>query len=171
MNLNYSYREGEKININVNGAVAYTTVSSADMNLENNGFSFNGGMSISGALWKKATLSFDSYIFGGDVMLQSKRPVMFFSAIGFRQRLLKDKLVFSFSVRDPFKATKTFEYESSDLTYKMNTKSIMYSRSANFSLFWRFGKFNVTVRKARKSATDDKIGGNNPAATTTTATP
>lgn len=171
MNLNYSYREGEKININVNGAVAYTTVSSADMNLENNGFSFNGGMSISGALWKKATLSFDSYIFGGDVMLQSKRPVMFFSAIGFRQRLLKDKLVFSFSVRDPFKATKTFEYESSDLTYKMNTKSIMYSRSANFSLFWRFGKFNVTVRKARKSATDDKIGGGNPAATTTTATP
>ena len=170
MNVNYSYRAGEKLNLNVNGAVSYTTVSSADMNLENDGFSFNGGMSASAALWKKATISFDSYIFGGDISLQSKRPLMLFTGIGFRQRLLNDKLTFSISVRDPFSATKTFEYDSSDLTYRMNSKSIMYSRSANFSLFWRFGKFNVNVRKARKSATDDKIGGGNPAATTT-ATP
>jgi outer membrane receptor protein involved in Fe transport len=170
MNLNYSYRAGEKLNINLNGAVAYTTVSSADMNLENDGFSFNGGMSLSAALWKKATISFDSYLFGGDVSLQSKRPLMVFTGVGFRQRLLNDKLTFSISVRDPFSATKTFEYDSNDLTYKMNSKSIMYTRSATFSLFWRFGKFNVNVRKARKSATDDKIGGSNPAATTT-ATP
>jgi hypothetical protein len=44
----------------------------------------------------------------------------------------------------------------------------MIQRSANFSLFWRFGKFNVNVKKARKSATDDKMTGGATTGGTTT---
>ncbi len=169
LNVNYSYRAGEKLNVYVNGSFAYTTISSEEKNLKNSGFNYNGGFGGSMALWKKATVNINGYVYGGNISLQSKYPVNYTTSIGLSQRFFKDKLTLSAYVREPFSKIKTYSYDSSDNTYKMHSESSTYQRSANFSLFWRFGKFNVNLKKARRSSTDDKMTGG--AATGGTTTP
>lgn len=89
------------------------------------------------------------------------------TSFGFSQRFLKDKLTFSVYISEPFTKTKKFIYDSQDVTYKMHSENISYRRSASFSLYWRFGKFNVNVKKARKSSVDDKMSGGTQGGTTT----
>ncbi len=164
LGINYSYRSGQKFSVNVNGQVAYTTVSSDEFELKNDGFSFNGGVSGNAALWEKASFNFNFYLFGGDVSLQSQNPVLYFTSFSISQRFLKDNLTFSINVREPFDKYKVFKYDSRDNTYSMHNRYSMLQRSAGFSLFWRFGKYDVRVKKARRSIVDDKLGGSNPAA-------
>jgi len=159
LNANYSYRYGEKFNVYVNGAVSYAAVSSEELDLDNNGFNINGTLGGSVGLWKKATFNFSAYLFGGNVSLQYKQPLYSSTSFGVSQKFLKDKLTFSIYLQEPFSKTKVYKYDSSDATFKMHSESANYTRSANFSLFWRFGKFNATVKKARKMATDDKMSG------------
>lgn len=163
---NYSYRSGEKFNLYLNGAVAYTSISSPEFNLSNDGLSYYGGAGLSASLWKKGSVNLNGFVYGGDVSLQSRNPVNYTSSFGLSQRFFNDKLTFSLYVSEPFSKTKVYKSESKDITYSMNSENRYVRRSANFSLYWRFGKFNVNVKKARKSATDDKIGGS-PAGTTT----
>lgn len=168
LNLNYSYRAGEKFNVYINGYVAYSVISSAELELTNRGFNYNGGFGASAALWKKATINFSAYVYGGNISLQAQSSISYSSSFGISQRFFKDKLSLSVFVSEPFSAKKTYSYDSEDTTYKMHGESISYQRSANFSLFWRFGKFNVNVKKARKSGTDDKMSGGATTGGTTT---
>jgi outer membrane receptor protein involved in Fe transport len=62
MDINFSFRSGQRLSININGAVAYTKVSSQDLNLENDGFNFNGGASCNTALWKGGMLNLNAYL-------------------------------------------------------------------------------------------------------------
>ena len=166
LNFNYSYRSGEKLNIYVNGGVAYTSIASPELNLSNDGVSYFGGAGLSAKVWNKGTVNLNGFVYGGDVSLQGQNPVNYTSSIGFSQRFLKDKLTISIYLSEPLSKTKTYRSNSQDVTYKMSSESIYVRRSANFSLYWRFGKFNVNVKKARRSSTDDKMGGS-PATTTT----
>lgn len=166
LNFNYSYRRGEKLNIYVNGGIAYTTISSPELNLSNDGLSYFGGAGLSAKVWEKGTVNLNGFVYGGDVSLQGRNPVNYTSSIGFSQRFFKDKLTLSLYVSEPLSKTKSYKYNSEDITYKMSTESVYVRRSANISLYWRFGKFNVNVKKARKTTTDDKMSGS-PATTTT----
>ena len=167
LNLSYSYRMGEKFSIYLNGSTAYSTISSPELGLTNEGFSFNGGFGGSVGLWKKGTFNCNAYVYGGDISLQSRYPVNYMTSFGFSQRFLKDKLTFSVYVSEPFNKTKKYVFDSQDVTYKMHSENISYRRSASFSLYWRFGKFNVNVKKARKSSVDDKMSGGTQGGTTT----
>ena len=167
LNFSYSYRMGEKFSIYLNGSTGYATISSAELGLTNDGFSFNGGLGGSAGLWKKGYFNFNAYVYGGDISLQSRYPVNYMTSFGFSQRFLKDKLTFSVYISEPFTKTKKFIYDSQDVTYKMHSENISYRRSASFSLYWRFGKFNVNVKKARKSSVDDKMSGGTQGGTTT----
>lgn len=165
LNFNYSYRKGEKLNLYVNGGIAYTSISSPEMNLSNDGVSYYGGAGLSAKVWNKGTVNLNGFVYGGDVSLQSQNPVNYTSSIGFSQRFLKDKLTLSIYVSEPLSKTKSYKISSQDTTYKMNSENTYIRRSANISLFWRFGKFNVNVKKARRSSTDDKMS-SSPATTT-----
>lgn len=171
LNVNFSYRAGEKFNVYLNGALSYLNISSQELNLSNEGVSYNGGLGFSLGLWKKATFNMNAYVYGGNITLQSRYPVNYASSIGFSQRFLKDKLTFSINVTEPLTATKTYTFDSVDPTYKMHSRAVTFQRAGNFSLYWRFGKFNATVKKARRTANDDKLSGGGAAATGGTTTP
>jgi len=159
LSANYSYRHGEKLNLYINGAVSYATVSSEQLSQDNSGFNINGTIGGSVGLWKKGTFNFSAYLFGGNVSLQYKQPLYGSTSFGISQRFLKDKLTFAIYLQEPFSKTKVYKYDMSDVTFKMHSENIRYIRSANFSVYWRFGKFNATVKKARKQANDDKMNG------------
>ncbi|MFA6334826.1 MAG: outer membrane beta-barrel family protein [Bacteroidales bacterium] len=164
LNVNYSYRYGDRSNLYINGSTAYMTVSSSELDLKNDGFSYNCGLGGSVGLWKKALFNFNVFVYGGDISLQSKYSVNYASSFGISQKIFKDKLSFSIYVNEPFTRKKVYSFDSQDPNYKLHSKSTTYQRSANFSLFWRFGKINVNVKKARRSSTDDKMNGGNSSA-------
>ncbi|MEN6619664.1 MAG: outer membrane beta-barrel family protein [Rikenellaceae bacterium] len=163
LNTNYSYRYDTKFNFNLNFSMAYTTVSTYNSDLKNSGFSFNGGFGSSAGLWKKATFDCGVYLFGGNITLQSKNPLIYMASMGISQKFLKDKLTLSLYVNEPFENKKVYKYDSKDVNYRTHSESASFQRSASFSLLWRFGKFNANVKKARKSVIDDKMSGGSPA--------
>lgn len=167
LNFNYSYRSGELFNMYVNGGIAYTSISSPELTLSNDGFSYYAGLGMSVKVWEKGTVNLSTFGSGGDVSLQSKNPINYRTSLGLSQRFFKDKLSLSIYITEPFNKTKTFKTNSQDITYKMRSENTYISRSASISLYWRFGKFNVNVKKARRSSTDDKMGGSPAAAPTT----
>ena len=171
LNTNFSYRAGEKLNVYLNGAISYINIYSQELNLSNDGISYNGGLGFSVGLWKKATLNMNAYVYGGNITLQSRYPVNYASSVGFSQRFFKDKLTFSINVTEPLTATKVYTFDSVDPTYRMHTRAVTFQRAGNFSLYWRFGKFNATVKKARRSANDDKLSGGAAASTGGNTTP
>jgi hypothetical protein len=159
LNSNYSYRYNTKFNFNLNFSLGYTTISTHSSELTNSGFNFNGGFNTNAEIWKKATINMSIYMFGGNISLQSKSPLVYMSSLGISQKLFKDKVTLSVSVNEPFEKTKVYKYNMRNENYVSHSENISYQRSLNFSLFWRFGKFNATVKKARKSSVDDKING------------
>lgn len=158
-NFNYSYRNGEKFSIYTNGSVKYSVISSKELDLSNKGMSYGGGFGANFALWKKATLNWNAYFYGGDITIQSRNSVNYSTSIGFTQRLLKDMVYFSAYVSEPLTKSKKYTYDSEDNTYKSHRESVNYQRSLNISLNWRFGKIGAQVKKTRKSSTDDKMKG------------
>ncbi|MDD3033906.1 MAG: outer membrane beta-barrel family protein [Bacteroidales bacterium] len=159
LGVSYSYRHREKFNLYINGAVSYAKVSSTQLALDNSGFNINGTIGSNIGLWKKGMLNLNAYLFGGNVSLQYKQPLYGSTSIGISQRFLKDKLTFAIYLQEPFSKTKVYKYDFNDTTFKMHSENINYIRSANFSIYWRFGKFNANVKKARKQANDDKMNG------------
>jgi hypothetical protein len=92
---------------------------------------------------KGEVVNFGAYLFGGNVTLQSKSPVIVVTNIGLSQRFLKDKLTLSLYVNDPFTRMMKFTYDAKDPNFTTHSESKMYNRSASFSISWRFGKFNT----------------------------
>ena len=114
-------------------------------------------------LWKGSTIFANAFMYGGDVSLQYRQPFMYMTSFGMSQRVLKDKLTFSLRISEPYRKYMVYAYDYMDTTYKSHRESRQYMRSANVSAYWRFGKFNATVKKARKSSSDDKLeGGDKP---------
>lgn len=160
VNANYSYRIDVKFNIGVNGSASYDVVKSKEMGLKNDGFSYNGSFYTSVALWKKANASFNIGVYGSPVTLQAKGTTNYYSSVGLSQKFLKeDKLTVSLYLNEPFEGRKSYTYRMSDPTYSSYSKSVYQNRQLNFSCYWRFGKFNAQVKKARRTSSDDKMGG------------
>lgn len=155
---NYSYNYNGKVFVNLNFNANYVTIRNENSSLKNDGFNLNGGINANVQLFKATSISLGTYVFGGDVTLQSNSPLVVMSNIGLSQRFLKDKLTLSLYVNDPFTRMTKFSYDSKDPNFTTHSESRMYRRSANFSISWRFGKFNTNVKKAKKSEVDDKMG-------------
>ena len=41
----------------------------------------------------------------------------------------------------------------------MHSRSTTFQRAANLSIVWRFGKFQATVKKAKRAIIDDRLSG------------
>ena len=101
----------------------------------------------------------NAFIFRSNITLQSRYPVNSSTSFGISQKLLNDKVTISLNITEPFSKTKTYRFDSEDITYRMHSRSITYQRAANFSVAWRFGKFQANVKKARRSIIDDRLSG------------
>lgn len=166
LNINYSYRAGTKLNLFVNGSVVYTVISSKELELSNSGFGYSGGLGANLNLWKGGSLNANAFIFRSNITLQSRYPVNSSTSFGISQKLLNDKMTVSLNITEPFSKTKTYRFDSEDITYRMHSRSITYQRAANFSIVWRFGKFQANVKKARRSIIDDRLSGDKQSSST-----
>jgi hypothetical protein len=159
LNLNYSYRAGSKLNIFLNGSVVYSVISSGELNLSNSGFGYTGGGGVNLTLWKGGSFNANAFLFRSNITLQSRYPVNASTSFGFSQKFLNDKLTIALNLSEPFSKTKTYKFDSEDITYRMHARSITYQRAATLSIVWRFGKFQAVVKKARRNVNDDRLSG------------
>ncbi|MCL2739316.1 MAG: TonB-dependent receptor family protein [Bacteroidales bacterium] len=161
LNVNFSYRQGQKLNVYLNGGSSYVHVSYSESDMSNSGLGFNGSLGCNLMLWKGSTMYANAFVFGGDISLQSRNPYMYRTNFGMNQRFLKDKLTISLGITDPFRSKDTYRIDYLDSTFKSHVEFTQYVRSANVGASWRFGTFNANVRKARKSSSDDRMEGGN----------
>ena len=158
-NVNYTYRAGTKLNLYVNGSLVYTKISSNELGISNSGFGYSGGLGANLSLWKGGSINANAFIFRSNITLQSSYPVNSSTSFGISQKLMKEKMTISLNIIEPFSKTKIYKFDSEDITYKMHSRSITYQRAANLSIIWRFGKFQTTVKKARRNVIDDRLSG------------
>lgn len=159
LSVNYSYMYGSRFSINSGVRVGYSDISTSQSSKTNSGFTYNGNLNANLFMWKGSSLSLGAFLFGGDISLQSKMGTIFMNYFGFNQRLFNDRLTLSVNATSPFKKMMDFSYDSSDENYTMSASSSREARRISFGLSWRFGKYRAVVKKARKSAIDDKMGG------------
>ena len=159
LNLNYSYRAGTKLNLYLNGSIVYTIISSQELNLQNSGFGYSGGFGANLNLWKGGSINANAFLFRSNITLQSRYPVNSSISFGISQKLLNEKLTIALNITEPFTKTKTYKFDSEDITYRMHSRSTTFQRAANLSIIWRFGKFQATVKKAKRAIIDDRLSG------------
>ena len=98
----------------------------------------------------------------GDVSLGSYNKGYYYYYAGLKQSLFKKRLDLSVSVSNPFEKETTFRQEYVTPTYV--ARSLYRNRSSRrmmVNLSWRFGKQNVTVKRASRTISNDDMQSGN----------
>jgi outer membrane receptor protein involved in Fe transport len=158
INLYASYRPSPKLNIYLNGGGDYCMLeTNNDYNISNKGFSYRGSLGGRLTLWKDGSVNVNGGIYSPSIMLQGKSSTFFYTGMGVSQYLLKRKLMFSVSVRDPFWYKKKYTYETKDNTFYTQTEQIQLAQTVRFSVTYNFGKMDLEVKKARRGIQNDDL--------------
>lgn len=169
MNVSLSYRFRDIVNLYVGVNGSYSIIE-GDLSkipggagvtlteLRNEGFNYGANFGGSTSLWKNARLSINYGVFSSSITLQGRGSTYQYSSFGLSQRLLKDKLTLSLSVSNPFTKYNTYRNESSlEGSFRNISESRVQSRRIGFSASFRFGKMNVSVKKARRGIRNDDV--------------
>ena len=118
INLYFSYRPSEKLNIYFNGGGNYSKLETDNgYNISNEGFNYRGSLGGRWMLWKDGSINVYSGIYSPTIMLQGKSSMYYYTSFGVSQYLLKRKLMLTLSTTDPFWYTKKYTSESKDITF------------------------------------------------------
>jgi outer membrane receptor protein involved in Fe transport len=163
LNLFVSYRPSNKLSINFNGGGTYTKLeANSGYEISNKGFSFQGSLGGRWTSWKDGSINIYSGLYSSGISLQGKSSNFYYTSFGVSQYMFKRKLSLSLSVTDPFWKSKTYSFDSKDITFISKYNYSQLSRTIRFSMTLNFGKMQLEVKKARRGINNDdlKSGGN-----------
>lgn len=159
LNASFGYRLNTMLNVNVNTYASYAVVAAPSLGVRNDGFSgsVSGGSSV--ALWKDARLNFNAGIYIPGVDLQTRSSAWKWSALGMSQRLFKQKVDLALYVSNPFrKMNKTTNTTFREGHFSGTSVTEYNARKITFRAGFRFGKMDASVKKVRRTiSNDDKI--------------
>jgi outer membrane receptor protein involved in Fe transport len=163
LNIYANYRPSGKLNAYFNGGISYSKLeANTDYSITNEGFSGRGSFGGRWTAWKDGSVNINAGLFSADIMLQGKSSMFFYTSIGVSQYLFKRKMMLSLSASDPFWHTKTYVYDSEDITFTSHNVYSYQAQTLRFSVTYNFGKMDLQVKKARRGIQNDdvKSGGN-----------
>jgi outer membrane receptor protein involved in Fe transport len=163
VNIYANYRPSGKLNAYFNGGISYSKLeANTAYAITNEGFSGRGSFGGRWTAWKDGSVNVNAGLFSADIMLQGKSSTFFYTSIGVSQYLLKRKMMLGFSASDPFWRTKTYVFDSEDITFKSHNVSSFLAQTLRFNVTYNFGKMDLQVKKARRGIQNDdvKSGGN-----------
>ncbi len=155
-----------KTSIMFNGDLSYSYFANPSLGLRNHGWSKSlFGRIMQRIPWKLSLIGTINYWDGGIGLYSvSKQPTsscIFHTLILQRSFLKEDRLTVRLSANNPFSSDKR-----TYISYMVNTPYSGYSestsygkRSFSFSISYRFGKLNATVKKVNGISNDDVVGG------------
>jgi hypothetical protein len=153
----------QKLNINTNLGTNYSIMeSNDDRNLKNQGFNFNGSLSVRYSTWKNGTVSGYGGYYSRDLTLQGKSSSYSYHGLSISQELFKKKFSISASVSNPFKKTYKYTYTYNDQTFSQTNTTYANNRQFRIYISYTFGQMNSEIKKARRGIRNEdvKSGGN-----------
>ncbi len=158
INLYFSYRPSEKLNIYFNGGGNYSKLETNNgYNISNEGFNYRGSLGGRWMLWKDGSINVYSGIYSPTIMLQGKSSMYYYTSFGVSQYLLKRKLMLTLSTTDPFWYTKKYTSESKDITFLSHNVNTQLAQTVRFNVTYNFGKMDLQVKKASRSIQNDDV--------------
>ncbi len=167
MNVSFSYRHRAILNIYISLYGSYSIIegdlsklpdATGVRELRNEGFNYGGNLGGSTSLWKNGRLSLNYGIFSSSITLQGRGSTFQYSSISLSQRLFKEKLTLSLSVSNPFTEYQIHRNETELAgSFRNMSESRYQSRRIHFSASFRFGKIDVSVKKARRGISNNDV--------------
>jgi hypothetical protein len=155
-----NYRPTGKLNVYFNGGISYSKLeANTGYVITNEGFSGRGSFGGRWTAWKDGSVNVNAGLFSSGIMLQGKSSNFFYTSIGVSQYLIKRKMMLSLSASDPFWHTKSYVYDSEDITFSTHNVYSYLAQNLRFSITYNFGKMDLQVKKARRGIQNDDVKG------------
>jgi outer membrane receptor protein involved in Fe transport len=146
------------VRINLNGSVGYTDIQSTeDANISNSGFT---GLVYSGltfTLPKDVRLTANAGLFSSNIQLQTTQSAYYFYSFSAMKSFLNKKLDLSLNATAPFSKYINIDVNTTGdgFEQKMNHRNPM--RTFRLSLTYRFGDLKSSVRKVKRTITNEDL--------------
>jgi len=157
--LDFSWAPSGRFSLSASAEAGYDHYSAPTLGLRNGGFNWNGDVSATLELWRGATAIASGYASGGEVTLQQTyNGADYAYSLGLQQRFLQDRLTLALTAVMPFQDRYAGPVrEAVTGTFHQRSESWYDPRSLRLSLSWRFGKTDISLRRARKSTVSDQL--------------
>jgi hypothetical protein len=153
-----SLQIGKKLNLNTNININYSILESNDgQDLKNEGFSYNGSLSVRYSAWKNGTISGYGGIYSPRIMLQGQSSMFYYTNLNISQELFKKKLNVSLSISDPFRGRTKYESTFDDPTFYQKNTNYTYNRQVRIYLSYRFGQMKGEIKKAKRGIKNEDV--------------
>ena len=90
-----------------------------------------------------------------DVMLQGKSNDNYYIALSGSKDIIKDKLIFSALVANPFQKYRAYRSYNEGVNFTQERIRENPFRRFNLSMNWKFGKLKGSIKKSERSITND----------------
>ena len=157
--LDFSWAPSDRVDLQLSGEIGYDGYSAPSLGQRNEGLSWSFDLSADAGLWQGATAFCSGGASGGEITLQrTYRGVEYYDVVGLRQAFLQSRLVLTLSVVMPFQTHyMNGERDTRTATFYQHNSAWYNPSQLRLGLTWRFGKTDISLKRARKSAVSDKL--------------
>lgn len=160
VNASVQYRLGSRLNASISGNGYYTKLEAPTNDLHNEGFNYSVNGNVSVGLWKEAFFRASGGFSSPYISLQGKGSNWSYHSVGLSQSFLKKKIDVSLNISNPFKKYQSSSGTTGDDTFFQHFMSRQLTRRFSIYIGYRFGKMDTSVKKARRTiSNDDRVGG------------
>ncbi|NTD99268.1 TonB-dependent receptor [Agrobacterium tumefaciens] len=156
-NANFNYPITGKWNLNVSANLNYIWLEGmiSGVLTKNNGVTGYANFSTSYKFEKNWKSSVSVNYGAPDVMLQGKSNDNYYIALSGSKDIIKDKLIFSALVANPFQKYRAYRSYNEGINFTQERIRENPFRRFNLSMNWKFGKLKGSIKKSERSITND----------------
>ena len=157
--LDFDWEPTDGFGLQLSGNAGYDDFYARALDQRNGGWNWSVDFSANAGLWREALAYASAFASGGETTLQrTYHGVEYAYSFGLQQRFFQGRMTLSATAVLPFQ--NRYEGASRDTeaaTYRQHNASWYNPRQFRFGLTWRFGKTEISLKRARKSAVSDKL--------------
>ena len=157
--LNFDWEPTDGFGMQVSGNVGYDDFYARALDQRNGGWNWSVDFGANVGLWREALAYVSAFASGGETTLQrTYHGAEYAYSFGLQQRFCQGRLTLSATAVLPFQ--NRYEGAARDTvapTYRQHNAFWYNPRQFRFGLTWRFGKTEISLKRARKSAVSDKL--------------
>ncbi|GGE38805.1 outer membrane receptor for ferrienterochelin and colicin [Pedobacter psychrotolerans] len=156
-NANFNYPITGKWNLNVSANLNYIWLEGmiSGVLTKNNGVTGYANFNTSYKFEKNWKSSISINYGAPDVMLQGKSNDSYYIALSGSKDIIKDKLIFSALVANPFQKYRAYRSYNEGVNFTQERIRENPFRRVNLSMNWKFGKLKGSIKKSERSITND----------------
>jgi len=158
LNIFGSWTPNQKLRLYANANINYTDIRSTnDTQLQNDGFSGQIFSGLTLNLPKDFRLGANGGIFNSYIQLQTTQSSFYFYSFNLMKSLFNKKLDINLSTVNPFPESIEIRSRTKGLGFLQKTTYLEPIRNVRLSATFRFGNLKTTIKKVKKTISNDDI--------------